>query len=716
MVQSTSRPTPKFFWQGVWILLPVIVLVVVSLISLKQDERAAEQDARQRAAEYVQNLSLAMRFAVGTELQRFLTLQNVWMGDVRLAGQPTVTGELFDAKLKADIGKWERDYPGFKFSDLAAPKGEISADGRAIDPQDFPVAPSPPEWFLTLSPGQKVLWEALRSARTPAEIKSRQQAFSESEPSAGAQRAEIVLLRPPEEVIGSSDSWPTETGVTFEEIACYRLLSATHARLTGDLLQSVWWRVNNQPSFLTPKLLALAEGLTNQASAGLAQIFFWTQQYWNSQSKVRAWLEPLRALPGLTNNWNPPINSARWLNTSSGETLGFLEPCTYSNFFVNPEDFSGNNVFSGRGYRVWFIPSGLVEATFNRALDENKSLIPGYARAVVTVEGRRLPLSEAADPAPEQSLLGVATQRVGAAMIADGANFEVKFYLASRAQMLASEHRREWLFGALTMGALLAALTGCFAAWRSFHRQRQLNEMKSNFVSSISHELRAPIAAVRLMAENLERGKISGPQKQNEYFHFIVQECRRLSSLIENILDFSRIEQNRRQYDFEPTDLIALARQTVKLMEPYAAEKNVLLATADLPAAAELNADGRALQQALVNLIDNAIKHSPAGATVTVGIETESTMPATALNSQLKTINLSVSDHGAGIPPDEHAKIFERFYRRGSELRRETQGVGIGLSIVKHIVEAHGGKISVHSEPGQGSRFTIKLPSVKNSG
>jgi signal transduction histidine kinase len=108
------------------------------------------------------------------------------------------------------------------------------------------------------------------------------------------------------------------------------------------------------------------------------------------------------------------------------------------------------------------------------------------------------------------------------------------------------------------------------------------------------------------------------------------------------------------------------------------------------------------LQQALVNLIDNAIKHSPAGEAVTVGIELKASSPA--------TLNLWVSDRGAGIPSGEHAKIFERFYRRGSELRRETQGVGIGLSIVKHIVEAHGGTISVQSEPGKGSRFTIELP------
>jgi signal transduction histidine kinase len=134
--------------------------------------------------------------------------------------------------------------------------------------------------------------------------------------------------------------------------------------------------------------------------------------------------------------------------------------------------------------------------------------------------------------------------------------------------------------------------------------------------------------------------------------------------------------------------------------------------------------DGRAIQQALVNLIDNAIKHSPKGETVTVGLEfgvrssefgaqpTLNSQPlgATKRSEGGSTLSLFVSDHGPGIPPEEHEKIFERFYRRGSELRRETQGVGIGLSIVKHIVEAHGGRVLVESEPGQGSRFTIEIP------
>ena len=123
-----------------------------------------------------------------------------------------------------------------------------------------------------------------------------------------------------------------------------------------------------------------------------------------------------------------------------------------------------------------------------------------------------------------------------------------------------------------------------------------------------------------------------------------------------------------------------------------------------------------------MNLIDNALKHSPKGETVTVGLEVHSPQPAvhgpqstaqsdvSRFTFHVSRIHLWVEDHGDGIPGAEHEKIFERFYRRGSELRRQTQGVGIGLSIVKHIVEAHGGRVLVRSAPGQGSRFTIELP------
>jgi signal transduction histidine kinase len=273
------------------------------------------------------------------------------------------------------------------------------------------------------------------------------------------------------------------------------------------------------------------------------------------------------------------------------------------------------------------------------------------------------------------------------------------------------------LLAGLVGASAFAALIGVLASWRAFRRQLRLNELKSNFVSSVSHELRAPIASVRLMAESLERGKVPETPRQHEYFRFIVQECRRLSALIENVLDFSRIEQGRKQYDFESTDLLALTQQTVKLMDTYAAERGIKLQLIlPNPQPSTLNpqlpADGKALQQALVNLIDNALKHSPKGETVTVGLEVCPPRSQVSSESPASSLLLWVEDHGEGIPLTEQERIFERFYRRGSELRRQTQGVGIGLSIVKHIVEAHGGKVRVRSAPGQGSRFTIELPAA----
>jgi signal transduction histidine kinase len=136
-------------------------------------------------------------------------------------------------------------------------------------------------------------------------------------------------------------------------------------------------------------------------------------------------------------------------------------------------------------------------------------------------------------------------------------------------------------------------------------------------------------------------------------------------------------------------------------MQPCAVERGVELKL-QKPGAAEaaaVHCDGLAVQQALINLIDNAIKHSPNGAAVVIGLERG---PG--------DFRLWVEDSGPGIPSGEHERIFERFYRRGSELRRETQGIGIGLTIVKHSVEAHGGRVVLRSAAGQGSRFTIELP------
>jgi signal transduction histidine kinase len=307
----------------------------------------------------------------------------------------------------------------------------------------------------------------------------------------------------------------------------------------------------------------------------------------------------------------------------------------------------------------------------------------------------------------------------------------VELAFASPQLFYARQRTRTYVFGGLIGLAAAAALVGFISAQRAFLRQQQLSELKSNFVSSVSHELRAPIASMRLMAESLERGKVSGPGRQAEYYAFLVQECRRLSALIENVLNFARIEQGRKQYELEPTDVVGLLQQVARILEPAGTAKQVRLVL-ELPADAVAKLtpppflDGPAIQQALINLLDNALKHSPADGLVTLGLRVEEwragkriptedgLVPGSVARAEEAVLEsmliLYVRDQGPGIPEEEHERIFERFYRRGSELRRETQGIGIGLSIVKHVAEAHLGRVRVESQPGQGSTFLLELP------
>jgi len=686
MDQSNSSRRPSFFWQGLMILLPVLVLAVVALFSLRQDEQAAEQAARKRAAENAQSLARAVGDMADEELEYFLNMQNTWMNLLNTA-LPDPAYTFPDADFKANIDKWERTYPGLKLAALAMPKCEILTDGRQITLPEIAATPSPPKWYCELTPKQRELWEALRQSQASV------QDFLNTNPSADARQAALDSHLPPDTILKFTAASSTETGISFLDLACYQTLNA-QTTLTRPPLAAVWQRLFRTPSFVAPALLELAEAKTNGADSSIQENMRWMRQFWDSQSATRRHLEPLCKLPEFRSGSR---NSywARWSQTPSDRALAFFEPCLYGNS-------KDRTPLDEQGWIISFVQGQVIEAIFARALSENQFLVPDYAEAAISVENEPLSIRGGNSQPEEKSPLAMATQKFGEGIARpNAASLSVTFYLASREKMLSAEQRRARLFGALIGAAVLAALAGLLTARRAFYEQYRLGEMKTNFVSSVSHELRAPIASMRLLAESLERGKIPEAAKQQEYYRFLVQESRRLTSLIENVLDFSRIEQGRKEYRLEPSDLDAIAGQTVALLRPAAAQKQVELAWLPGPGPGPLpSCDGLAIQQALINLIDNAIKHSPAGATVTVGRE----------GAAPGCIHLWVEDQGPGIPPEEHEKIFERFYRRGSELRRETQGVGIGLTIVKHIVEAHGGRVLVRSAVGQGSRFTIELP------
>lgn len=266
-----------------------------------------------------------------------------------------------------------------------------------------------------------------------------------------------------------------------------------------------------------------------------------------------------------------------------------------------------------------------------------------------------------------------------------------------------AQRAKERRLGAILFAAVLLALGASIATGFLLVQQHRLALQKSNFVASVSHELRAPLASVRLLADNLEHDRVADPARRNETLRWIGRECRRLSALVENVLDLSRIDRGVKKLEPEPTDIPRLVRETCDTAALAAAEASVRLHLDIADAAANLVAsvDGPALQQALSNLLDNALKHSPADSQIQVAL---------AVEPDGMDFTLSVADSGPGIPESERRRVFDPFHRLGSELRREHAGVGIGLAIVRHIAEAHQGRVWIEGVLPQGARLVLRLP------
>ncbi|HJU87915.1 MAG TPA: HAMP domain-containing sensor histidine kinase [Gemmatimonadaceae bacterium] len=252
------------------------------------------------------------------------------------------------------------------------------------------------------------------------------------------------------------------------------------------------------------------------------------------------------------------------------------------------------------------------------------------------------------------------------------------------------------------LGLLAVCGTLVVVALLQLRREYELARLRSDFISSISHELRTPLAQVRMFAETLLLGRVRSEQEARRSLEIIDQEARRLTHLVENVLQFSRAERNLSRLTPEPTDIPEHIRETVESFTPIAAARQVQVRL-DIGECVTATVDRGALRQTLLNLLDNAVKYGPAGQSVTVGVARVA-----------DAVRIWVEDMGPGITEKERDRIWEPFYRLNRDANSAVAGSGIGLSVVRGLIRQHGGSVWVEDALGGGARFVVELPGASS--
>ncbi len=266
--------------------------------------------------------------------------------------------------------------------------------------------------------------------------------------------------------------------------------------------------------------------------------------------------------------------------------------------------------------------------------------------------------------------------------------------------------RRQTTVFTVAFGLLLVVIAaGLVATYRLVRRETEMARLKADFVANVSHDLKTPLSLIRMFGETLEMGRVTDEAALQEYYRVITRESERLSRLIDNVLDFSRIEGGARTYDIVPTAVEPLVRETLEAFGYVLAQEGFKVEVTVPPDLPKVPMDSGAVGQALANLVDNAIKFS--AERKWLGIQAD---------IQTGYLTLTVADKGIGIPLAELEKIFQKFYRVGRSETQGRRGSGVGLALVRHVADAHGGRVTVESRPGEGSRFTLWLPLRQEAG
>lgn len=249
---------------------------------------------------------------------------------------------------------------------------------------------------------------------------------------------------------------------------------------------------------------------------------------------------------------------------------------------------------------------------------------------------------------------------------------------------------------------------GALGVFNDVTRTEKLEQVRQEFLSNVSHELRTPLTAILAFIETLEAGAIHDEEASQRFLSIIRRNATRMHELIDDTLELSAIESGKVQVRAEHIELYPIVNEVILSLATKASEQSVTV-TNNVPAAATVYADARRLEQMLTNLVENGIKFNREGGTVTVRYEPPSSGGSESPVSDQRSA-IIVEDTGEGIPAQHLERLFERFYRADRARSREMGGIGLGLAIVKHLARAHGGEVTVVSELGKGSSFTIELP------
>ncbi|MBI1873708.1 MAG: HAMP domain-containing histidine kinase [Acidobacteria bacterium] len=288
------------------------------------------------------------------------------------------------------------------------------------------------------------------------------------------------------------------------------------------------------------------------------------------------------------------------------------------------------------------------------------------------------------------------TSRAGEAVPLSGYPFFRVIFTGSEPSAGFMNLRRNILLYSTALFLLVTVLAGIFM-YRAVSQEITVSRLKADFVSAVSHEFRTPLSSILALSERLDSERVLDKDMLRQYHATLRRDARRLSLLVEKLLDFAQLEEGKKQFSLDRINLADVAGEAVTTFQPSGASQPVQLVEAD--ERPQIVGDRTAIVQCVQNLIENAIKYSPPGSPVTVRWGRED-----------GRVFLEVRDRGIGIPASDRDKIFDKFYRAPNARAWHAQGTGIGLALVQRIIDIHGGSIDVESRPGEGSRFRLVFP------